>query len=270
MKESKEDGKKPGFFWDLLNSFNPFYYHNVADRDLWPSFKHLFKVLAFCFLVMLIMFIPFFVTLPNTLYQELQKFDEFSIGGNLSMTESIELPESNPKVIIDTTGATTEMENEKVLVTKDYIYFKHFRSTKRINFDKLMDVAGHKKEYVWMLISFLALIIPSLLFYAYMIFLLKYLLIMLVITLLFYFVERVLLLYKVSFKRVFNTVMFAVAPMALLEIALLAFDTSYLIPLASFLGVELYLVSTLIYLLLSVFAVVIVEKKVHLFGKKDE
>lgn len=260
---------KPNFFWDLLNSINPFYYHNVADRKLWLGFKHVFLVLLLCFGIMLVILIPFFASLPNTVYNELKKFDTLAVNGTASMSEPIEIPKRNTVLAIDTTGKLTLLEKEKVLVTKEYIYFKFFTKTKRISIDKLMNIGGYKKEFVWMLISFLALIIPSLLFYTYLIFLIKYLLVILVLALIVFVTERLLLLYKVSFKRVFNVLMFAIAPMALIEICFIPINTDYLIPLFTVYYVNFYLVSTLVYLVLSVFSIVIVERKIKLF-EKDE
>jgi len=182
------------------------------------------------------------------------------------MTAPIEIPKRNSKVVIDTTGTVTKLDKEKVLVTKDYIYFKHFTKTKRIEIKKLLDIKSYQREFVWMVIGGLAIIIPSLLFYGLVIYLLKYLIIMFLFGIFFYMIQRWVLLFKVEFKTIMNILMFTIFPMALIEIGFLAFNTDYLIPVFSVYGVQFYLVSTLIYGVLGVFGVVLVEKK----KKKDE
>jgi len=55
--------------------------------------------------------------------------------------------------------------------------------------------------------------------------------------------------------------------MAILEIGFIPFNSAYLLPIFSIYGVSFYIVSTLVYVLLATFAVVLVEKEVIL---KDE
>jgi len=242
------------YFKEIWHSFIPKKWHVLAEKK--GSLGFVVKTLFLSFILMCIVFLPFVATIPQQVMKELDKFTVLNVHGDLEMTSPVQFPKENPVFVIDTTGEVTEPGKKVILVTKDLIYFRPLVKTYSISFKEFEDVPANKAEVKKLAVFLIALILPSILAYAFLIYLVKYLLIVLLVGTV-YFLLLDLTHWKKPWKTMVRiTAYSSVIPIAL-EVVSAAVSTKYLIPTNTIAGViTLYLVTTILFLALPLYGVI--------------
>jgi hypothetical protein len=273
-KVKKAKGKvvktvRPGFWKKVMWTLHPKTYSDLSEVRVKKSFNYLLALLLASFILMLIVSIPALINMPEYLKEELNKFETFNISIDIEMSEPAMFTEKDPQVIIDTTTDRTELGREKVLITDEVISYRPYGKTRTTDISEFEDLTN-KKEETAVFLTFLAiLLIPSILITAYLMFLIKYLVIILVFTLLLFISVRIAKK-DLGFKKAFNTALYAATPMILLEVILIPFNSKYLVQIFQIMGMNFYLVTLLIYLVLVSSAAYFAAQKKRKKGEEYE
>ncbi|MEK6962823.1 MAG: DUF1189 family protein [Nanoarchaeota archaeon] len=218
------------YFSLFLKSFNPRSYKFLADRFLNDVVRYWFFLLVFSFAVMLILFIPILATLSSDLQEKANQIDDFSMDGHITLTKPLVLIQ-DPLILMDFNR--TYPTNEKVLITKDSLFFKKYYwfEYEQVVFSDIKNLRN--PEAIGLMAFAALLIIPSLLLLVFLVFLIKDSLIVLVIAAL-GFAAAYLLKYRVSFGKSVRIAIFAGTLLVFLEFALFPFWRSFWIPFLIF------------------------------------
>lgn len=218
------------YFSLFLKSFNPRSYRFLADRFSSDVLRYWLFLFVFSFVVMLILFIPLLATLSSDLQEKANQIDDFSLDGHVTLTKPLVIVK-DPLILMDFNR--TYPTNEKVLITKDALFFKKYYwfGDEQVVFS---DIKNLRNPEAVSLMAFAALlIIPSLLFLVFLVFLVKDSLIVLVVAALGFAVAN-LLKYRVSFSKSVRIAVFTGTLLVFLEFVLFPFWRSFWIPFLIF------------------------------------
>lgn len=249
-----------GEFWkDVGRSFSWSHWHELSQRPLLNGLGFLSKILLLAFILMLVLAIPKLAKMPGEISEQLAKFEKFQLAGNVSMSSPIKLPSSEPVIILDTSGAYTELTTERLLITQDTIFYRPFLSTHKVAVADLKDVKNNRDEVKTFLAMLAFFLLPSVVFYAYVAVWLKYFLMVLVLSI----VLSVLLdltHWRRTFKELFVIGCFVSTLPLLAEVILGAWNAAWLIPVLSVYGlVKLYLLPAMVLSVLTIGAALCVH-----------
>ncbi len=227
--------ERRGFFWRFLEALNPLRYDRLTDRSLKEAFLHVPKTLFLSFIVMSILFIPLLISLPSYIDRTISKTDSFSVNVSYESRSPIRVPEREPIVIFDKKANISSPLESNVLVTSDsllikpglcqlvpascFVYDFGNRRVER-NLGGYSNVLSHKDFYVSLLSAALFLMIPAILIISYAMYLMKYLAIALLFTVLAFAVSRAFR-FEISFRDALKVSFYALTLMIAVEIILL-------------------------------------------------
>ncbi len=237
----------PELWHRIKISFNPYSYHEIADEEMRTTLTHVPLMVGVGFLIWLILVVPTLLTLADSIESQLSSFTKFELGGTVEAVDSFGLPLNNPKFVIDLTQER-RIEKETVLLTKQYFYFNTLGGAKRIPINKITHPLEYRAEFAeFSLLAFL-FFLPSILFYGYLGFLVKYALIIGITLAVVLFTCKVLLIIGMPVRRIINVTIYAATPMVLLETIVAPLKDALLFPLFDVMGVNFYALSLGIYL----------------------
>lgn len=179
IKEKVGKGVRSGYLREMAASVHPKNYSSLASNSVWHGLKYIMVIMLISFLVMSLISVPKIFGLPSAISSQLQKFDRLNISADVEMRSPVLFPESNPQVVIDTTGNTRAMSSEKLLVTNDSLYYRPYNSIVRVELAELEDVTEYKESLSNLLTFIAVLVIPSFLITSYLVFLIKYIVLVL-------------------------------------------------------------------------------------------
>lgn len=258
------------FLKTLVLSVSPLAYHEFCAKKAGDVIRYFACVVLIGLALTIILLIPFFFGLPSMIHNSLLAFTKFNVTNDVQMSGPLEIPKKEAVFVIDTTGTITEMKNERVIITKDYLYYKPFFGNKRISLERLLNITKNPSETTWIIISLLVLLVPSFLIYSLLLITLKHLILIMTTSLLLFFVVRVLMLYEISFKNALSSSFYAGTLLVLIEAILYPINPKLMVPLVSVMGLHFYLVSYLAFFVLGVLGLVFVEKDIHLHKHKHQ
>lgn len=258
-----------GFWKKVLWTLNPKTYSDLSEVKVKKSFNYLLGLLFASFILMSILSLPTIINLPESIKGELNKFEKFNISIDIEMSEPVMLTPEDPQIIIDTTTNRTELGKEKLLITDEIISYRPYGKTKTSDISEFEDLTNKKEETSKFLTFIAILLIPSILITAYLMFLIKYLITILVFTLLIFIGVRIGKR-NLPILKSLNTAIYAATPMILLEFIMIPFNSKYLVPIFQIMGMNFYLVTLLIYAILAVSAAYFASKKKKKKGEEYE
>ncbi|MBW3012276.1 DUF1189 domain-containing protein [Candidatus Woesearchaeota archaeon] len=221
-------------FKKIFSSFIPSEYSEFAEKGFKDVFKHLFFVLFIFIMIMAVTNIPKVVMYPAKFSSEFEKFETFNISVNASASEVVDLWLFK----IDTNN-NSEISREGVMFSKDYLQIKYLRFMPPIKEDITLykNLVTSSSQVMGKLILFGVLLIPSLLFASYLYYLIKFMLFIIIATLIGFIIARVAK-HEISFSAAYKACIFA-SPMLMLELVVRVFNmgiwVEQLIPLILFL-----------------------------------
>ena len=250
-----------GDWWQRVKiSFDPRRYDEISGESLRRMIWHVPLVVMAGFCIWLLLLTPSLFSFVDGVESQLQSFSELKLDATVTMATPIEIPANDPKFVIDLVEQKV-IGDEAVKLTKKYIYFNIFGKPQQIPVDKMLRPLDYKTEFGNAVFLGVLFILPSIFFYAYLSFLVKYAFIIGLTTLVGLFVVHVLLILDISPKRVINIAVYSATPMVLVETLVTPIDSSYLLPLYSILGMNLYAVTLGLYL--GLFITGLVMQKEH-------
>ncbi len=253
------------FFRELWQSFTPSHWAEISKKTAGNGISFFTKVLLLAFVVMMLLAIPSLVKMPKEISDQLGKFDALQLSGNFTMSSPIKLPKSEPFIIFDTSGAFTELTTERVLVTKEKIFYRPFIKTHSQYTEQLKDLKKNRENVKRFLSALVFLVLPSILFYAYIVVWLKYFLMIFTLSIIL-FVLLDLTHWRRTWKELFVTCCHVSTLPVLAEVVLGAVKPGLLVPVLSIAGlVKLYLVPAVVLAVLAIGASLCVH-----YNRKEE
>lgn len=270
---------------NTLKSINPFYYSELARNSFKYCFKYLALVILWSTIIMCIVAVPKLFFLNSYINEQLSNFNVLAINATFETKRPIVLPENDPQIIIDGSVSEKNMASEKFLITKDFFYYRPLNSVQRFNISSYNNILEHKSGIANLLTALLIITIPSALIVNYASFYIKYLVIMLAVSVIAFIIVRVLR-FEISFKKILKIAFFASTAPLLIEIIAIPYGLGkYLIPFMQALGSRFYLVTLIILAAIMFFGIlrvgladkieavkssIVKKKKVEVSSKKDD
>ncbi len=245
--------KIPEFLKEIVWSFFPPRYKQLADKPFRKSLTYLSKVLLIAFILAGLLYIPKLFLLKDVMQDEFAKFSSFKLDGEVTQTDRISIPHHNPWLVIDLNSNVT-LTKEIFVIDKETVQYR-FLNTQSIQREQLKDFSANKAKVSGFLTTILVMLFPGIAILLYVRMWLKYLLMIFVFGTLFFIIME-LSNFRLKWKQMLNIATHALTLVIFIEVISAALTTAYLIPVMRFLGVSIYAVTTLIFAFLMVVGIV--------------
>lgn len=225
------------FVTEITHTFLPGQWDELSRRQVKQGIAFFSKILLAVFVILLLLYVPKLARMPVVIADQLGKFDELKCDtAQVKMSVPVALPRLEPAVVIDTTGQYKELTTERLVVTKDKVFFRPLFRTFDVDTAELKN-PGKNKEQVSVFFAALAFfVLPSIVFYAYVMLWLKYVVILFLLSIA-VFVLLDLTHWKRAWKDVFVTACYASFIPLLLEVVLGVWNADLLIPVFEIAGI---------------------------------
>ncbi|MBN1644791.1 DUF1189 family protein [Candidatus Woesearchaeota archaeon] len=237
------------FSKQVFHAFDPREFNKLINAPFWDSVKYFTKILAIAYIIMAILLVPKLVTLKSEIQDQLSKFDSFSVTGIVSQSESIRIPAKEPLIVIDATGSEVIPNKERITITRDSLFYKFFAGRKEIPLNQIKQM--DKPVVSRLIIYFFIFILPSLVFFTFGSFWLKYFLFAVLIgTIVFLMAD--LTRFSQPWKTCVKSAYYTSTLIILVEVVSSAIYAKWMVSLFSFWNLNIYLVPLVAWLILSI------------------
>ena len=250
----------PEFIKELVWTFYPPRYKQLSEQPLSKSLLFMSKILLVAFLITGVLYLPKVALLKGTIEDELGKFDVFKLEGNVTQSDAVNIPRHNPWVVIDLNKNLT-LTKEFFVIDKTTVQYRVF-SPRTIPREQLKDIKEYRTNASRFFTIVLLLMLPGIALLLYLRTWLKYFFIVLVMSS-FFFVITELTRHRLKWKEVANIVTHTMTPVILIEVISSFATTAYLLPIIRFLGINIYLVTTVILMAFTVLAIIGCQYEIH-------
>ncbi len=244
-------------------SFNPLHYKKVCDAPFPEMFLLVTRTILVSFLLMLMLAAPSLFSIPGELSDVLTYFDVLDIRGRAQLNTAIGFPQHDPQLVIDLSQKKV-YEGERMLLTESYFYFRTPLKPQKVSLEYVKDPLAHPKEAGLIIFVLFLLWLPSLLIYGYIVTFLKYLLWIIIASVIAFIIIRAVVLSSMRLHRIVNLCAYSLLPIIILEIILIPFDTGFLLPILDFLGFSINVGTIVIYLVLLSIGLITLEKEIRI------
>ena len=257
------DDRYKEFAKSILYSLIPDRYKGQSKKSYKDAFQYLLSILLVFFVIASILTMPKLLILPSYLLNQSGKITQFDLNPALLMSGPIIITEKSPLIIIDTTGNFTNLTMGKVLITDKNLFYKDsFRKTRAYGGENFSDITTHKSDLVKLVLWLIILTLPAVLIIVYFLFFVKYLLIIIISSLLAFVLTR-LLKFILDFKEIVMIAFYSTTVMAFLEIIAIPLGISgFLFPIPVIYGISLSLVPLTLFLIYFLLGIITVGEKV--------
>src|SRR5574341_1514467 len=239
----------PEFIKEVVWSFFPPRYKQLADKPFRKSLGYMSKVLLIAFIIAGLLYIPKLFLMKDVMEEEFGKFSVFKLDGEVVQTDKITVPRHNPWLVIDLNNNLT-LTKEIFVVDKQNVQYR-FLKTNSIPREQLKDFAANKARVAGFLTIILIMLLPGIALLLYIRMWLKYLLLILVFGTLFFIIME-LSKFRLKWKQMLCIAAHSLTAVIFIEVISAALTTVYLIPVMRFLGVSIYAITTIIFAFLMV------------------
>lgn len=232
------------FFLLIGKSVTPGTYKDLTSASMKQACLYFMGVVSLAFFITMLLYVPVFADLSYNFNKGLSKFTKLSIDVSLETSEPISL--KNLGVAIDTTGNLTNISEENVLITGKHIMMRPvncmlFRPLCFLSKDRVRTVSlgsenlmEHRKGLISIATTLVILLIPTIIVSLYLMYLIKYVSIILIASALAFLVTRIRL-YEVKLLKTIKLAAYTITPMIFIELINLRFGFNlYFMPLALF------------------------------------
>ncbi len=204
-------------FWQTLNIKS---YEGFAESTLKNSFNYYASLVFNAFVLMLVVLIPAFVQLPNTVESYFNNIDTFNFNINFKTNAPIVITKGNPLLIINYANETPT-QNANIILNNNVLYTGFLLQRYVKDFSIYEDAKANKSPVSNIIGVLLLLMAPTLalLFFFYL--LLKYFIIVLIATLAAMLLAP-LMRYRITTKSLFNCAMYGISLSVFLDIIFFA------------------------------------------------
>jgi hypothetical protein len=216
---------RPGeFIFLLFKSLSPANYRMLVTRKKREAVQYLVLLIFFSLMIGFVLSMPKLVNFPDRMEQALMNFEKFNISLDVEAMEPFVLM-NRPLIVMDFTENRSQIEAEAILITKSDVLWKKFSPSlfefrlfttekKQISeYNVLEDARRIKGGTYWLLLLF---VMPSLFFIVFVFNMLKYLLIISMVTLITFLALRKKRLLKIWRAAVYSS-SFIIVPQIILS-----------------------------------------------------
>jgi hypothetical protein len=253
IREGMKKGVKSGYLREMAASVRPKSYSGLAANSVWHGAKYLLVMLLIVYVLMSIISLPSLFGMPGSISAQLEKFNKLNLTADVDMSSPVMFTETDPQIIIDTTGQVQNMTTEKILITEDFLAYRPYNRVVKVNITDLQEISSYR-ERLSSLLTFLAvLILPSILITSYIISLIKYAFLIILMCLVVFIFSRVAKK-DIGLRKSLMTSIYASTVMVVIEVLFMPFSSRLLVPFMQMLGVNFYLLPILLFTTLALFA----------------
>ncbi|MBN1502790.1 DUF1189 family protein [Candidatus Woesearchaeota archaeon] len=180
------------FFIVIIKSFNPDSYKELTKKKLGDAFHYLFFILILSMLLSGFIFLMKFNTITERLDKIYSQFDSFKVSFDVVQKQPVLLI-NDPKIVLDLTKNQANMTDEDYIITKEHLYRKKFDpdimnfklySIETISLEQYEDLVTYKDKVKKFIVFILIILVPSAFLFLFTILSFKYLVEILIVTLL--------------------------------------------------------------------------------------
>jgi len=243
----------PEFIKEVVWSFFPPRYKQLADKPFRKSLGYMSKILLIAFILAGLLYIPKLFLMKDVMEEEFGKFGAFKLDGEVVQNDKITVPRHNPWLVIDLNNNLT-LTKEIFVIDKNNVQYR-FLNTKSIPREQLKDFGANKARVSGFLTMILIMLLPGIAILLYIRMWLKYLLLIFVFGTLFFIIME-LSKFRLKWKQMLSIASHALTAVIFIEVISAAITTAYLIPVMRFLGVSIYAITTIIFAFLMVVGII--------------
>jgi hypothetical protein len=236
----------------ILKTLSPRHYSELGERGIPRSIAYFISVLFVVFILAGVIAIPKIIYLKSELDKGMLDLQKFTISGEFKTAKPILIPHEGPLLSFDTTGNRT-LQTELLLITDKTMFYSILGKTGKIEF-KSEDYSQNRKDMAKLLISAALFIAPSLFFFYYLAYMVKYVLIIIPLAIISFLVSK-LFKNRIRLDQAISLAFYTSTIMIFIEILLIPFSIKKYLLTYSFLGVGINIIALTLYLALYVTAV---------------
>ena len=250
---------------NIAKSLYPHSYRELKENSIWSAISFMLIMILVSLLLVGILFLPKAIGAKDYIDKQLSALDTFDIGWSLKMNDSIEIPEKNPYLIISTAGHITNITGSNILITETKVYYKSaFGKVKQINLTDYKNVASKKEELASLFSKIIWILIPSLFLLFFVIFSVKYLLVIAVSWALALGITK-LLKFHLKIREAFVVALYSSTIMIVTDTLTIPLGLKVaMIPFPLFAGANLGLIPLVLYLIVFTISIIIVGSRLHI------
>lgn len=246
------------FFKEVTHTFLPGEWDELSRKPVKQGLLFFSKILLAVFALLLVLHVPKLVQMPVVIGDQLGRFEELKCEkAVVEMSAPIRLPRFDPAIVIDTTGQHEKVTTERLLVTKDKVFFRPLFKSYQVDVEELKNIGKNKEQVSVFFAALVFFVIPSIVFYAYVALWLKYLIIMFLLSIII-FILLDLTHWKRKWKHVFVTACHASFIPLLIEVVFSVWNAELLLPVFSLAGIiKIYAVPVAAFFVLTILALLL-------------
>jgi len=172
-------------------------------------------------IIALLMALPGLISFPEMVKQELSKVEEFTIDIKFNTTEPLGFPTKDPALSIANDANATK--GKFIITNKELIYQPIFGVKKNFPVDVYKNVKENPEAAAKLTGLLFLFLLPSILVYFYVYNLVKYLIIVLIYSLLTKIIVSIMKK-KIKYKKLLSAGFYSLTPLILVEMVLLPFS----------------------------------------------
>ncbi len=220
----------------IFKSLNPDSIKQLIEGKLRDSIKYFCFLVLFALIIASLLLIPKLADFNNTVDEKFSKFEYFNISINQKMNSPLILTDSPlPKIVIDTTQERNRTD-EYLLITENKIIRKGLFREETTEIESFSNMLYNKDKIKSFVLYASIIMIPSLFVIAYILYFLKFALIIAAAWALAIFILKITK-HKFSIVKILKIAIYSSTSMILLEMISMPFITLRLIPLIIFIGI---------------------------------
>lgn len=215
------------FFRTLGKSFSLFSYQALSERKTSDSSKYFLKLMLFASIVMFLAAIPAFVNFSKNIDLAMNNFNSLKLSINASSKGPIIIFPGDKfrEVTIDWESNATQLNESHYLVAKDRILKKTLFGTQYTNLTGFSDALAHRDAYKTGLVTLVVFLMPSMFVGAYVIFGIKFILMILGLAVVGFIAARTMR-FDIEFKNCFNIAIYSATIGILIEMISFPYNIS--------------------------------------------
>ncbi|MFT4304066.1 MAG: DUF1189 family protein [Candidatus Woesearchaeota archaeon] len=220
---------KKQFWKKIIESFNIFRYKELSKTEIKESFAYFITLFSIMSAIALLLLIPSLIKMPQTIQGELEKADEFTINITIESESALNFPTTNP--LFSVVNNKSEGEGLLIFTKTELVYniLPFFKPSTSI--DTYSNIKENSEDASSLAIILIILIAPSLIVYAYLFHILKYLIIAIVLASITKLIVSIMQK-KIKYKKLLTATFYSLTPLIIIELLLLPFSIqTFFIPI---------------------------------------
>jgi len=198
------------FFRTFGRSFSFSAYEHLSEKKAAESSKYFLKLMILATILMFLAAIPAFIHFSKNIDMVMDNFNSLKLSINASSKGPIVIFPGDKfrEITIDWESNATTLNESKYLIAKDRFLKKTFFGTQYTNLTGFSNVLEHRETYKKLLMIATAFLIPSMFVCSYLIFGIKFFIMLLALAIIGFIVSRTIR-FDIEFKNCFNIAIYS-------------------------------------------------------------